>query len=204
MDNEILFKQTTNTKVNRTANRASYDKELFNSIVDEANIGHIAFKNSNQIHSIPMIVWRHQDFLFFHCSIGSRLCNLAQHSEDICISFAIVDGMVFAKSAFRHSLNYRSAVIYGKCQLVGSTKEKLEALQQMFALYDKNRWEQIRRPNKQEINATALIKIPISEAVVKVRSGPPNDKEEDRNLDIWSGIIPYIRQKGVPIPHKYD
>lgn len=131
----MQFEQTKRTKVNRTATRASYDKDLFNTIVDEVKFGHLAFSSDNGVHSIPMLVWRNHDSLYFHCSVGSRLAKLAEAQTDICISFATIDGYVFAKSAFKHSVNYRSAVIYGKCELVNDNAEKLEAFKKLIELY---------------------------------------------------------------------
>ena len=200
----MQFEQTKRTKVNRTATRASYDRDLFNTIVDAVKFGHLAFSNDNGVHSIPMLVWRNNDSLYFHCSVGSRLVKLAEAQTDICISFASIDGYVFAKSAFKHSVNYRSAVIYGKCELVNDNAEKLEAFKKLLELYDKNRWEQVRAPGTEELAATALLKLPIVEAVIKVRSGPPVDKEDDKKLDVWAGVIPYLHQTGTPIPHTYD
>jgi len=200
----MQFEQTNRTKVNRTATRATYDRDLFNTIVDEVKFGHLAFSNGNGVHSIPMLVWRNNDYLYFHCSVGSRLAKLAEAQTDICISFATIDGYVFAKSAFKHSVNYRSAVIYGKCELVNDNPEKLEAFKKLIALYDKNRWEQIRTPGAEELAATALLKIPVVEAVIKVRSGPPVDKEDDKKLDVWAGVVPYLHQTGVPIPYAYN
>jgi nitroimidazol reductase NimA-like FMN-containing flavoprotein (pyridoxamine 5'-phosphate oxidase superfamily) len=155
------FKQTIKTKFLRTPKRGSYDKDSFNQIVDEAKFGHLAFTDENGIHSIPMLCWRYNNFLYFHASIASRLAKL-HLQENICISFAILDGYVFAKSAFRHSLNYRSAVIYGKCELVtNDTAEKVEAFHALVDLYDTKRWGQIRQPSQEELNATVLLKLPI-------------------------------------------
>jgi len=202
--NNMQFEHTKRTKVNRTATRSSYDKELFNTIVDEIKFGHIAFSNDSGVHSIPMLVWRNNDYLYFHCSAGSRLAKLAEAQTDICISFATIDGYVFAKSAFKHSVNYRSAVIYGKCELVNDNAEKLETFKKLIELYDKNRWRQVRTPGAEELAATALLKLPIVEAVVKVRSGPPVDKEGDKQLDVWAGVIPYLHQTGAPVQHLYN
>lgn len=198
------FEQTKRTKVNRTANRASYDRELFNFIIDEVKFGHVAFSDGDNVHSIPMLVWRNGDYLHIHCSVGSRLAKLVDNQTNICISFATIDGYVFAKSAFKHSVNYKSAVIYGKCELVTDDSEKLEVFKKLIQLYDKNRWEQVRIPNSKELAATALLKLPIVEAVVKVRTGPPIDKEDDQQLDVWAGVIPLLHQTGTPMPHEYN
>jgi hypothetical protein len=200
----MQFEQTTKTKVNRTASRASYDKDVFASIVDDVKFGHLAFTDDKGVHSVPMLFWRDSNFVYFHSSVGSRLAKLPETKQDICISFAVIDGYVFAKSAFRHSVNYRSAVIYGQCKLVpNNSPEKLEAFKALVDLYAKERWEQIRQPSPEELAATALLKLPIIEAVVKVRSGPPNDKEDDRSLDVWAGVIPYVRVPGEPEQHNY-
>lgn len=194
--------KTDKTKVKRLPARASYDRDLLNSIIDEAKCGHLAFSLDNQVHSIPMLFWRDEDYLFCHCSTVSRLKQLS--SIDVCISFAIVDGYVYAKSAFHHSMNYRSAVIYGQLeQLADDTPEKLAALKKLIDLFDESRWEKIRQPDRKELNATTILKLKLAEAVVKTRSGPPSDKTEDEQLDVWAGVIPVLHQYGTPQTHEY-
>lgn len=194
--------KTDKTKVKRLPARASYDRDLLNSIIDEAKCGHLAFSLDNQVHSIPMLFWRDEDYLFCHCSTVSRLKQLI--SIDVCISFAIVDGYVYAKSAFHHSMNYRSAVIYGQLeQIADDTPEKLSALKKLIDLFDESRWDKIRQPDRKELNATTILKLKLTEAVVKTRSGPPSDKTEDENLEVWAGVIPVLHQYGTPQTHEY-
>lgn len=190
--------KTEKTKVKRTPKRASYDRDLLNTIIDSIIIGHISFNNSSGNHSIPMPFWRDGDFMYCHCSVNSRLINLAQPHNEVCISFAIVDGLVFAKSAFHHCMNYRSAVVYGQFEIVNSDDDKCDAMKKFIDLLDKNRWDMIRKPNKKELNATTVLRIPLQEAVTKVRVGPPLDKDADKKLDTWSGVIPYYHTYGDP------
>lgn len=194
--------KTSKTTVNRLPARASYDKELLNSIIDEAKCGHLAFSLDNQPHSIPMLFWRDDEWLYCHCSTVSRLKQLV--GQDVCISFAIVDGYVYAKSAFHHSMNYRSAVIYGQFeQIADESAEKLSALNGLIDLFDESRWDKIRQPDRKELNATAVLKLKLTEAVTKVRSGPPSDKTSDEQLDVWAGVIPLLHSYGTPQTHEY-
>lgn len=191
--------QTERTKVNQTPDRASYEQDLLYSIIDSVYIGHIAFTTQTGSHSIPLAFWRIDDFIYCHCSANSRLTKLSDNKQEVCISFAIVDGIVFAKSAFRHSLNYRSAVVYGQFECLKNNSEKLKAMKHFVESIDKTRWDKIRTPNEEELDATTIMKMSLKEAVAKVRTGPATDKECDKDLDVWTGIIPYLHQYGDPI-----
>jgi nitroimidazol reductase NimA-like FMN-containing flavoprotein (pyridoxamine 5'-phosphate oxidase superfamily) len=195
--------KTARTKVNRAPKRAHYDRELLNQIIDEAIIGHLAFYDGNSVHSIPMPFWRMGDFLYLHCSRESRLARLSELAQDVCISFTILDGLVLAKSAFSHSMNYRSVVVYGKFQLVEDATERLDALKAFMNLFDTQRWDVARQPNCKELAATAVLKLPLEEAAVKMRQGPPSDKAEDQSLSVWSGVIPLSHVYGEPIPDEF-
>lgn len=192
--------KTARTTVKRKSSRARYDRDLLYQIIQEAIIGHLAFYDGANVHSIPMPFWRDGDYLYLHCSVESRLTMLAKMPQEVCISFTILDGLVFAKSAFSHSMNYRSAVVYGQFQLVPDAQDKFNAMRKFMEFFDKERWHIARQPNQKELNATAVLRIPLEEAVVKVREGAPIDKEADQKLDVWTGIIPYYRVIGAPIP----
>lgn len=192
-----MLAKTKRTTVNRSPERASCDEQFIKKIITECVIGHLSFSFEDSVHSIPMPFWHIKDYLYCHCSVNSRLANLVDQ-RDVCISFAIADALVFAKSAFRHSFNYRSVVVYGKFELVKDSHEKIQIMKNFLELFDKTRWNKIRIPNVKEINATAILKLPLTEAVAKTRSGPPNDLKTDLDRDVWSGIIPKKYSYGEP------
>lgn len=163
--------KTKRTTVTRTPKRASYDRQLLDEIITAAIIGHLSFYYDGSAHSIPLPFWCIEDYLYCHCSVNSRLVGLSENKNDVCISFAIVDGLVFAKSAFRHSMNYRSALVYGQFELADDDAEKINAMKQFMNLFDEKRWDMVRAPNKKEWNATAILKLPLKEAVVKCDRG---------------------------------
>lgn len=171
----MTLAKTKRTTVTRMPKRAVYDTKQLYAIIDEAIIGHLAFCADADIHSIPLLFWRADRYLYSHCSVNSRLVNLVNNKDDVCISFAIMDGLVLAKSAFHHSVNYRSVVVYGKFSLVNTDVEKLQAMQKLMDKFDEKRWQQIRQPNQKELNATAILKMSLQEAMVKMRQGPPQD-----------------------------
>lgn len=201
INGEKIMKPTPRTQIKRQPDRGSYDKEFIKGIINECLIGHLAFNLAGSVHSIPLPFWCYQDAIYFHCSIASRLVKLTESKSDCCISFTIVDGYVLAKSAIKHSMNYRSAVLYGRPELATTEQEKLSAFEIFINLLEKNRWSSIRIPNHKELNATAMLKISLTEAVAKMRQGPPKDLQADLALNIWAGVIPITKEQGSPIPH---
>lgn len=192
-----MLNKTKRTTVKRMATRALYDLQLIKEIIKTCVIGHLSFFYDDSVHSIPLPFWCIEEHVYCHCSVASRIVFLVG-LENICVSFAIVDALVLAKSAFRHSFNYRSVVLYGKFTLVECNQEKMLAMKKFMELFDEDRWNRIRIPNEKELNVTTILKLPLNEAVAKMRSGPPNDLEADKALDVWSGIIPKIYSYGNP------
>lgn len=192
-----MLNKTKRTTVNRVANRASYDSQSIKEIIKTCVIGHLSFFHDDSVHSIPLPFWCIEEDIYCHCSQAGRIASLVE-APSICVSFAIVDALVLAKSAFQHSFNYRSVVVYGKFASVDQTQEKMMAMKKFMELFDSERWNKIRIPNEKELNATTILKLPLNEAVAKTRSGPPNDLETDKNLDVWSGIIPKVYSYGSP------
>ena len=192
------------TKVKRQPKRASYALPFIKAIIEECIIGHMAFMMDKQAHSIPLPFWVYADHLYCHCAIQSRLIQLAQSSQKVCISFSITDGYVLAKSAIKHSMNYRSAVVYGSFNLVENHDEMQQAFATFINIIQNDRWQQVRQPNKKELNATCMLKIPLTEAVAKSRTGPPHDLKSDLKRHVWSGEIPIYTNKGEPVPDEYS
>jgi len=182
------------SKVNRIPARGYYDKETINKIIDEALYCHVSFVHNNQPYIIPTIHARKNDGILFHGAKGSRMLKHIAEGNEVCIAITIIDGLVLARSVFHHSMNYRSVVLFGKGRLIENKVEKLEALRTITEHLIPGRWEDARKPNEKELNATTVVSINIDEASAKIRTGPPIDDEEDYKLSVWAGMIP-ISQK---------
>jgi nitroimidazol reductase NimA-like FMN-containing flavoprotein (pyridoxamine 5'-phosphate oxidase superfamily) len=176
------------TRVRRIPLAASYDRELVYAIVDEAYICHIAFADAHGSHCIPTACWREGDHLYIHGSNGSRMLQRLME-QDACVTITHLDGLVMARSAFNHSMNYRSVMVYGRFTEVGSLARKaaMEAFMDHLA---PGRQPAIRAGNEKEYAATTVLRISLAEAACKSRSGPPKDDEEDMGVDAWAGVLP--------------
>ncbi|MFA0811866.1 pyridoxamine 5'-phosphate oxidase family protein [Microbulbifer epialgicus] len=180
---------TAKSRIRRAAKRASYQREVVYQLVDELKLGHVGFIQNGEVVIIPLTVWRKRDFLYFHVANKSRLQKLVDAGETICISFAQYDEWVLAKSAFHHSANYRSAVLFCRGERVHDSREFDEAFKVIMNDIEPDRWEQVRPPNIQERKGTALMRLTIEEGSFKSRSGAPTDNKEDQSLTVWSGSV---------------
>ncbi len=194
---------TGRTKVNRLPKRASYDRNLIYNILDETFVCHVAFKINDQVFIIPTIYGRKGDSIFIHGSKNSRMLKAFEKDEDVCISVTLVDGIVLARSAFHHSINYRSIIIFAKPEKIENPKEKEKALEVIIEHVIPDRFSEIRKPNKKELNATSVYSFKINEASAKVREGGPNDEKEDMELNVWAGILPLKLVHGKPVRDPY-
>jgi len=190
--------QTERSKVKRAPKRGHYDKETIYSILDAGQICHVGFIHHNRPVVIPIIYGRSKDKLYIHGATVSRLIVELEKGIDISLSVAHVDGLVLARSAFHHSMNYRSVVVFGKAKLVAD-HEKNEALKVISDHLIPDRWEEVREPNAKELKATKVLEITIDEASAKTRTGGPVDDKKDYELDIWAGVIPYKQQAEKPV-----
>jgi len=181
-------------KVNRIPERGFYDSETINKIIDEALYCHISFIQDGHPFIIPTIHARMNDHLVFHGAKASRLLKQISSGEEIAVSITILDGLVLARSVFHHSMNYRSVVIFGKGKLIENKIEKLNALEAITNHIIPGRWNDARKPNEKELNATSVVSLKIDEASAKIRSGPPKDEEEDYDLPVWAGVIPFSKK----------
>lgn len=193
------YSKTELNQVRRKPDRARYDKDTVYRIIDEALICHVGFVHDHQPFVIPMTHARRNDALYLHGAKASRLLTHVQEGNPLCLSFALLDGIVFARSALYHSLNYRSAVVFGRGKLVESEEEKLQALEALTEHVARGRWKDARQPNQTELSAVSVIAVQIESASAKIRSGPPSDKEEDYQLSIWAGVLPIRQQALDPI-----
>lgn len=189
---------STRTQVRRGAPKASYDPAVLHAIVDAAYVCQIAFADAHGVHCIPTACWRGGDYLYIHGSNGSRMLQCLME-QDCCVTIVHVDGLVLARSAFSHTMNYRSAMVYGRFEAVGEPAKR-QALEDFMEHLAPGRQAQVRPGNDKEYAATTVLRIPLAEAVCKVRSGPPADDEEDMGIAAWAGVLPLAQARGTPVP----
>lgn len=191
--------ETERTKVKRLPSRGAYDREIIRAILDEAFICHVGFVVDCQPYVIPTGYARIDDDLYIHGSSASRMLRNMANGVDVCVTVTLIDGLVLARSAFHHSVNYRSVVVLGKAGLVEDVNEKNKALEAFTEHVIPGRWPGIRWPSELELKATSVLKLPIVEASAKIRTGDPKDDEEDYEMNIWAGVLPLITSAGEPI-----
>ena len=180
---------TDRTRVRRVANRAHYERTTLHAILDEAYVCHIAFADDHGVHCIPTACWREGNHLYIHGSNGSRMLKLAASGAQVCVTVTHIDGLVLARSAFNHSMNYRSAVIYGAFEVVPDS-QKAAVLDTFMEFLAPGRSREARPGNVKELAATTVLRIPLDEAACKVRTGGPKDDAEDLDLPVWAGVLP--------------
>jgi nitroimidazol reductase NimA-like FMN-containing flavoprotein (pyridoxamine 5'-phosphate oxidase superfamily) len=190
---------TSRTTVKRLPQRGVYDRRTIDAILDEGFVCHVGFVVDEQPYVIPTGYARAGDCLYIHGSAASRMLRSLADGLDVCVTVTLVDGFVLARSAFHHSVNYRSVLVLGKARLVTDSDEKLDALRRFTNHIVAGRWEEVREPNEQELKATAVLALPIAEASAKVRQGPPVDDEPDYALPVWAGVVPVRILPGEPI-----
>lgn len=190
--------KTDRTRIRRAPTRAVKETSVLHQIIDESYICPVGFVVKGGPVVIPTLGWRIDDEVYFHGSRGSRMLNAFKAGGEACLTFTLLDGLVMARSAFHHSANYRSAVIFGTPTLLEQRQEKLDALEVFMDNIAPGRWDLLRETNDQEIEATDVLKLPLNEASVKVRTGDPIDDEADLNHPVWAGIIPVTRTFGPP------
>src|SRR5437016_1991570 len=190
--------QTDRTTVRRLPQRAAYDREALYAILDEALICHVGFVVEGSPVVIPTIHWREGDTLYFHGSAAAGFLRSLRTGADACATVTLLDGLVLARSAFHHSMNYRSAVILGKAREVTGA-EKHTALASLVEHVCPGRSRDARPPNDVELKQTLVLAIPIDEASAKIRTGGPLDDDADYALDTWAGVLPLVLTPQAPI-----
>ncbi|QQS46153.1 MAG: pyridoxamine 5'-phosphate oxidase family protein [Acidobacteriota bacterium] len=184
------FDPTARTTLKRLPKRGSYDVETVNGILDEGFVCHVGFVVDGQPFVIPTAYGRSGDRLYIHGSAASRMARALSGGIPVCVTVTLIDGLVLARSAFHHSINYRSVVIFGNARPVEDPGEKNEALRIFTEHLIPGRWDQVREPNEQELRATEVLSLDLSEVSAKIRTGPPVDDEEDMNIEVWAGVLP--------------
>jgi uncharacterized protein len=192
--------KTERTTLKRLPKRGSHDRETMYAILDEALICHVGFVINGAPAVIPTIHWRDGDTLYFHGSAASRMLRSLREGVEACVTVTLLDGLVLARSAFHHSMNYRSVVVFGTAREVTDREEKLRALDALVEHVVRGRSAEVRGPNESELRQTMLLALPIEEASAKIRTGPPVDDEEDYGLPVWAGVLPTALTFGTPIP----
>ena len=188
---------TERTRLRRVHQRGHYDRETIDAILDAGMICHVGYVIDGRPYVTPTICWREGDRVYWHGSSASRMLRKAEDAE-VCLTVTHVDGLVLARSAFHHSANYRSVMLFGRAAKVTDPEDKTARLKTFVDQLYPGRWDDLRPMTGQELKATTILSIPIDEASAKVRSGPPVDDEEDYALDVWAGVVPVRTVIGAP------
>lgn len=193
------FTQTPRTTIKRIPKRGNYEQETVYQILDEGLVCHIGFVVDNQPFVIPTAYGRIEDKLYIHGSPASRMLRNLQQGIQVCLTVTLIDGLVLARSAFHHSMNYRSVVVFGTAEVVSNPEEKLQALYAFTEHVISGRWQEVRQPSHNELVGTLVLALPLAEASAKIRTGAPIDDEADYALPVWAGEIPLQVVAGTPI-----
>ncbi len=193
------LRPTERTRLKRLPKRGSYDRAVINAIIDQALFCHVGFVQGGAPFVIPTLHVRIGDLLYVHGSATSRMLRTAAGGVPLCVAVTHLDGLVLARSAFHHSINYRSAIILGTAEEVTGEAEKNRVLEALVEHVVPGRWREARVPTSKELAATSVLSLPITEASAKVRPGGPSDDDEDCALPIWAGNIPVRLVTGAPI-----
>ena len=195
----MKFPQTSRTTLKRLPKRGHYEHDTVYGILDEGFICHVGFVIDGNPVVIPTGYARLADKLYVHGSQASRMLRTLAEGLDACVTVTIVDGLVLARSAFHHSINYRSVVVFGRARLVADREEKLAALFAFSEQVIRGRWNEVREPTDDELKQTTVLCLPLTEASAKIRTGPPIDDEEDYDLPVWAGVLPLELIAGGPV-----
>ena len=191
---------TPRTQVKRLPERGVYEREAIDAILDEALFCHLAWVQDGSPRVIPTIHARSGDELYVHGSQASRTLRATREGAEVCVVVTLLDGLVLARSAFHHSMNYRSVVVYGRARELTDPEEKWAAQQALVDHVVRGRSSDVRMPNERELQQTMILALPLDEASAKVRTGPPKDDEEDYELPIWAGVLPLALHTGEVVP----
>ena len=186
------------SQVHRVPKRAAYDDATIHAILDASMIGHLGFVAHGRPVVIPMLYGRDRDSLYLHGSVASRLLRDLSRGVDVCLTVTMIDGLVLARSAFHHSMNYRSVVAFGRAVRVEGD-ERLHGLRVISEHLAPGRWDEVRPPTDQELKVTSVLRLDVDEASAKVRTGDPVDDDEDLELPVWAGVLPCSLTWGAPV-----
>jgi uncharacterized protein len=193
-----LYQQTERTRLRRLPERAAYDRATVHAILDEGFLCHLGFVAGGQPYVIPTGYARVGETIYLHGSTGSRLG--LRPGMDVCVTVTLLDGLVLARSAFHHSMNYRSVMALGRTRAVRDLEEKEAALRAVVEHIVPGRSDEVRGTDRRELAATAVLALPLDEVSAKVRTGPPKDDDPDYDLPVWAGVLPLALTPGAPVP----
>ncbi|KIC17977.1 MULTISPECIES: pyridoxamine 5'-phosphate oxidase family protein [unclassified Leisingera] len=191
--------KTDRSRLRRAHERGLYDRDSLYQVLDAMPLAHIGYQIGGSTSVLPTLQWREGDHVYWHGSAASRAIRAMAGSE-VCLTVTCMDGYVLARSAFHHSVNFRSAMLFGVAEQVTDEDAKAASLKTMVDHIFPGRWETLRPMTTQELKATALLRMPIEEGAAKIRSGPPKDDEEDYALPIWAGVVPMAMELKPPLP----
>lgn len=193
------FKPTKRTRIKRLPKRAHYDRASVHAILDAGAIAHVGYLIDGEPYVTPTAYWRQGEHVYWHGSSASRAIRAMAAGSPVCLTVSHLDGLVMARSAFHHSVNYRSVMAFGTATLVEDRAHKLAALEDFVERLYPGRWAELRPVNAQELKATTVLFMDLREVAAKIRTGPPVDDEEDYALPIWAGVVPVTLATGAPV-----
>lgn len=194
------MKTTQRSRLRRLPNRGSHESEVIHAILDAGFLAHVGFQVQGQPFVIPTLYGREEGNLYLHGSAASRMMGELEAGVPACVTVTLVDGIVLARSAFHHSMNYRSVVAFGNARKIDDPSRKIHALRVISEHLMPGRWNDVRKPTEKELKATTVLEFSIAEASAKVRQGPPLDDEEDYSLPVWAGVVPLKLEAHSPVP----
>jgi nitroimidazol reductase NimA-like FMN-containing flavoprotein (pyridoxamine 5'-phosphate oxidase superfamily) len=194
---------SSRTRVRRKAERGRYDRASIDAILDEGLVAHVGFTGSDGICVLPMVYGRIGDRLYLHGAVGNAMLRAMSEGVDVCVTITLVDGLVLSRSAFHHSVNYRSLVVMGRADVVDDAEERERALRAVVEHAIAGRSDECRGPSPSELRSTRVLALPLVEASAKVRTGPPIEEDADLALPYWGGVVPIETTFGAPVPDDY-
>ena len=201
MPDESTAPPSPRTRVRREPHRGTYDRAAMDAVLDASLVCHLAFVDGEQPFAVPTLHARVGDVVYVHGSAASRALRTLGAGAPACLTVTVVDGLVLARSAFEHSVNYRSVLLLGSLRLIDDPDEKATALEAFTERLLPGRWAEVRRPSPKELAATSILAMPVDEASAKIRSGPPEDGDgPDGALPVWAGTVPIATGWGRPVP----
>ena len=187
------------SRARRMHEKAAYDRATIDAILDAMPVAHVGYVKDGAPIVIPTLQWRIGDHIYWHGSSASRTQRTAKDAQ-VCVTVTLTDAMVLARSGLEHSVNFRAVMVFGEAGAVTNVREKAEVLKAMMEQMFPGRWDQLRPMTKQELKATAILTLPLTEASAKIGSGMPTDPPEDLGTPVWAGILPIQLTMGQPVP----